>query len=94
MLAKSYILSPQQLIDCDGANGCGGGNLENSIEYLYNIGGMETEADYPYMIGLDASSLKYSCAFSSSKVRVGVTDMIYIDEYVDNIRSPETALAG
>ncbi|KAF1867501.1 hypothetical protein Lal_00049930 [Lupinus albus] len=43
-------LSTQQLIDCDlENNGSGGGNYFGASTYLTEKGGIDTEADYPYI---------------------------------------------
>lgn len=43
-------LSVQELIDCDKPqnNGCDGGTLEAGFQFIFNNGGIDTEADYPY----------------------------------------------
>jgi cathepsin F len=43
------LLSEQQVLDCDSqADGCDGGWPYWAYEYLIQVGGIETEADYPY----------------------------------------------
>ncbi|XP_044953138.1 ervatamin-C-like [Hordeum vulgare subsp. vulgare] len=43
-------LSVQQLLDCDKGNeGCRGGNAEGAFKYMIHNGGIETEAEYPYV---------------------------------------------
>ncbi|KAM3309649.1 hypothetical protein ACQJBY_030744 [Aegilops geniculata] len=43
-------LSVQQLLDCDKGNeGCRGGNAEGAFKYIIHHGGIETEAEYPYV---------------------------------------------
>ncbi|KAK7247166.1 hypothetical protein RIF29_42043 [Crotalaria pallida] len=43
-------LSAQQLVDCDPAsNGCAGGYYFNAFGYVIKNGGIDTEADYPYI---------------------------------------------
>ncbi|GAU30262.1 hypothetical protein TSUD_384840 [Trifolium subterraneum] len=42
-------LSEQQLVDCDSQNnGCGGGYMDNSFNYIIQTNGIASEADYPY----------------------------------------------
>lgn len=46
-------LSEQELIDCDSKDsGCNGGDMGNAFEFVINNGGIDTEADYPF-IGTD-----------------------------------------
>jgi len=45
-----YNLSVSQLLDCSYANeGCIGGNQANAFDYLESAGGLESEANYPYV---------------------------------------------
>ncbi|CAK0787246.1 hypothetical protein CVIRNUC_010463 [Coccomyxa viridis] len=51
---QPIALSEQQLIDCDRAGpwydlGCDGGDFQGGIEYITENGGIDTEADYPYL---------------------------------------------
>lgn len=52
LLSKTYILAPQQVVDCDTSNlGCNGGNEAPALTYVKNAGGICLEADYPYTSG-------------------------------------------
>jgi len=43
-------LSTQQIIDCDTSDdGCNGGNPPTAYAYVVQAGGLETNADYPYL---------------------------------------------
>lgn len=43
-------LSVQELVDCDPAsNGCAGGYYFNAFGWVINNGGIDTEANYPYI---------------------------------------------
>jgi cathepsin L len=47
-------LSEQELIDCDSKDsGCNGGDMGNAFQFVIDNGGIDTEADYPF-IGTDA----------------------------------------
>ena len=48
-------LSEQELIDCDSHDsGCNGGDMGNAFQFVINNGGIDTEADYPF-IGTDGT---------------------------------------
>jgi len=43
-------LSTQQILDCDTADqGCNGGDPTTAYQYVVQAGGLESEADYPYL---------------------------------------------
>eukprot|EP01125_Pyxidicula_operculata_P022696 TRINITY_DN9509_c0_g1_i1.p1 TRINITY_DN9509_c0_g1~~TRINITY_DN9509_c0_g1_i1.p1 ORF type:complete len:366 (-),score=103.41 TRINITY_DN9509_c0_g1_i1:117-1214(-) len=55
---KLYVLSEQQILDCTpnpngcgGTGGCGGGTAELAYAQIKVMGGLATEADYPYVSG-------------------------------------------
>ena len=61
-------LSEQNLVDCVTANnGCDGGWMDNSFDYIKTNNGIDTESSYPYY----ARQLGY-CYFKPSSV--GATD--------------------
>lgn len=48
-LGANYVLSPEQITQCDTTSyGCGGGWTEHTYDYVKRAGGIETDADYPY----------------------------------------------
>mmetsp|Transcript_19359 Transcript_19359/g.17577 ORF Transcript_19359/g.17577 Transcript_19359/m.17577 type:complete len:328 (+) Transcript_19359:53-1036(+) len=48
-LGTEYLLSPEQIVQCDKtSSGCSGGWTESAYLYVKNNGGLETESDYPY----------------------------------------------
>jgi len=42
-------LSQQQLVDCSPNSGCSGGTFDTTFDYIKQSGGLESEADYPYV---------------------------------------------
>jgi C1A family cysteine protease len=70
-LKTSYILSPEQITQCDNTSyGCNGGWTESAYKYVKNAGGIETESVYPYTSG---NGVTGSCHSDSSKfvIKVG-----------------------
>jgi hypothetical protein len=48
-------LSEQEIIDCDAQDsGCDGGQMEDAFRFVIGNGGIDTEADYPF-IGTDGT---------------------------------------
>lgn len=75
-------LSEQELVDCDKKDGgCGGGFMTNAYQWVENMGGLETERDYPYQ-----GYLSEGCAYNRSLAKVT------IDSYVV-LPSNETQIA-
>jgi len=63
--------SEQQLIDCDTLDqGCNGGFIENSFDYILKNGGIMLTRDYPYIGKND------TCKFSSSQVFAKITGVV------------------
>jgi len=63
-LGVSYILSPEQITQCDTTSyGCSGGWTENAYNYVKKAGGIATEASYPYT---STSGTTGKCHFSTS----------------------------
>ncbi|CAB3246360.1 unnamed protein product [Arctia plantaginis] len=74
-------LSEQQLLDCDTTdNGCGGGLPEHAYRAVEEMGGLETETNYPY------ESEGGKCAFNKTMAKVKIQGSV-------NITSNETAMA-
>jgi C1A family cysteine protease len=70
-LKTSYLLSPEQITQCDKTSyGCGGGWTEHAYDYVTKAGGIETESDYPYTSYLGVTG---TCSADSSKFVIGVS---------------------
>lgn len=81
LYGKNISLSEQQLCDCAQAYknfGCGGGLPSQAFEYVKSIGGLETDAAYPY------TATDGKCHFSSNKVAVKVVDSVNITTDAEN----------
>jgi C1A family cysteine protease len=64
-LGSSYILSPEQIVQCDSTSaGCNGGWTESAYTYVKRNGGIETESDYPYTSYLGITG---TCSSTASK---------------------------
>lgn len=62
-----------ELVDCDTLDdGCKGGLPENAYHALEQLGGIETESDYPYG-GVDEQ-----CHFNRSEVKVQVKSSVNV----------------
>jgi len=67
------LLSEQQIVDCDKTDdGCGGGDTPTAYEYVISAGGLETEADYPYV------ARDTRCTFDKSDIAASITGWSYI----------------
>jgi C1A family cysteine protease len=70
-LNTTYILSPEQIVQCDKTSfGCNGGFTESAYKYVKNAGGLSQNADYPYTSYLGVTG---TCSASSSKFVVTAT---------------------
>jgi C1A family cysteine protease len=75
--------SEQQLVDCDnikngGSNfGCSGGEMDNTLLWIGNNGGLCTEHDYPYFSGNTGKA--GSCNKSCSKISdSSIKNVVYV----------------
>ncbi|CAG4984478.1 unnamed protein product [Colias eurytheme] len=74
-------LSEQELVDCDKLDeGCNGGLPDNAYRAIEQLGGLETETDYPYE-GVDDK-----CAYNKTLSKVHIRSAL-------NISSNETEMA-
>jgi len=65
----SPLLSEQQLVDCAGDFnnfGCSGGLPSQAFEYIRQVGGIQTEIDYPY------KATNGTCAFDKNRIAASV----------------------
>ncbi|XP_042217297.1 putative cysteine proteinase CG12163 isoform X4 [Homarus americanus] len=70
-----FSLSEQELVDCDKTDqGCNGGMPENAYEAIKDLGGLETESDYPY----DAKDEQ--CHFNKTMVKVTVNGSVELPQ--------------
>ena len=70
-LKTSYILSPEQLVQCDStSSGCQGGWTEHAYNYVKKAGGIETESAYPYS---SYQGVTGSCKANKSQFVIGVS---------------------
>ncbi|MBX9694561.1 MAG: hypothetical protein K2Z81_19395, partial [Cyanobacteria bacterium] len=70
-LGKSWILSPEQITQCDKtSSGCGGGTMQHAYTYVKYAGGISTEEDYPYT---SSDGTTGTCKADSSKYVVKVS---------------------
>jgi len=70
---KLLSLSEQELVDCDSLDdGCQGGLPVNAYKSIEKLGGLETEADYPY------DGRGESCSINKSKLNVYVNDSVVL----------------
>lgn len=72
-LSTSYILSPEQIVQCDTTSyGCNGGWTESAYSYVEKAGGLEQDKDYPYTSGNGRTG---TCSVDDSKF------VVTIDKY-------------
>jgi len=70
-LGTSYLLSPEQIVQCDRTSqGCNGGWTEHAYKYVTQAGGIETESSYPYS---SSSGTTGTCSFDKTKTVIKVT---------------------
>ncbi|KAK9508907.1 hypothetical protein O3M35_006348 [Rhynocoris fuscipes] len=61
-------LSEQELVDCDKYDkGCMGGEFDTAYQAIEDMGGLESESDYPY------KGFGGTCHFNRSEVRVSIS---------------------
>ncbi|XP_021368888.1 cathepsin L1-like [Mizuhopecten yessoensis] len=73
---KLVSLSEQQLVDCSndyGNNGCDGGLMDQAFDYIRDIGGLESEGEYPY------KAKDKKCHFNSTEIKAKCTGCMDIE---------------
>jgi C1A family cysteine protease len=79
---KLVAFSEQQLVDCVTADqGCQGGLMEDAFAYTAEVGGIETEEDYPYK-GKDQK-----CSFNQDKAIKVNTGFKNITQSADQLKA-------
>ena len=85
-LGVTYLLSQQQLVECDKTSlGCNGGLQERAYNYVKRAGGIELDSDYPYTSGADGSA--DTCSSDKNKFVLTVSGY-------ETIKSGESAMAS
>ncbi|XP_025416019.1 cathepsin L-like isoform X1 [Sipha flava] len=75
-------LSEQELIDCDDLdNGCGGGLMTQAFEAVENLGGLETESDYPY----EAHADRKGCQLKKKELKVSISKAVNVSTNEEDI---------
>lgn len=77
---ESKRFSEQQLVDCDDKDeGCNGGLMENTFEWIKENGGVQLESDYPYK-GRDQQ-----CKQDKEKLVVKVDSFVKLDSVDEEV---------
>ncbi|XP_066152211.1 uncharacterized protein [Euwallacea fornicatus] len=72
---KLLEFSEQELVDCDKIDqGCNGGLMDSAYRVIEQLGGLETESDYPYE-GIDDK-----CNFNVNKIKVKLVSAVNISQ--------------
>jgi cathepsin F len=71
-----------ELIDCDDLdNGCGGGLMTQAFEAVENLGGLETESDYPY----EAHADRKGCQLKKKELKVSISKAVNVSTNEEDI---------
>jgi hypothetical protein len=71
------ILAPQQIVDCNTGgvdDGCAGGFPYDAFKYIIQVGGLETEADYPY------KAVDGQCKFNKNDIAGSITSWTWVSQ--------------
>lgn len=64
-----------ELVDCDNLDhGCGGGLMTQAYDAVENLGGLETESEYPY----EGHSDPKGCQLKKSDVKVSISKAVNV----------------
>jgi len=70
------VLSPEQIVDCDTVDqACNGGDTPTAFEYVTQAGGLESEADYPYVAGNGSPG---DCDFQKNSVVAKISNFTWV----------------
>jgi len=85
---KLISLSEQQLVSCDKTDAaCNGGLQENAFNYVIKTGGIQSEADYPYVSGTGKVP---TCAVNTNKFVANISAWAQVSKSA----SGESAIAS
>lgn len=87
---RRVSLSEQQLVSCDKKDlGCEGGLQQNAFEYIKSVGGVMSEADYPYV---SENSTEPMCRPSFGSFAATLEDWVQVSD-VEHIGRSEQDIA-
>jgi len=90
-------LSEQQLVSCANVRngyqnlGCNGGNADWAFAYMIDVGGLESEADYPYTSGEGVTG---TCEFDASKIVASITTYVDLQKFSESALQEAAATIG
>jgi cathepsin L len=85
-MGKLVPLSEQQLVDCS-TMGCTGGTVNQAFKEIAKMGGLESEASYPY-------GPPGACRFDPTKIVAKVTGFVDLPSGVENALEQAVATIG
>jgi len=88
---KLVSLSEQQLVDCSrkfGNLGCDGGLMDSAFKYIKTVGGIDTEASYPY------TARNGKCKFNKTSIGATCTGFVDVKSRDENALLQAVATVG